>query len=325
MSTLQEAFAGAAARLVPALGLEAESARIEARSLLSHALGRDRSWLAAHGRDPLPLADEVAFEALLARRLAGEPVAYLTGRREFYGLNFGITPAVLIPRPETELLVDLALERLPADEPRRVLDLGTGSGCAAIAIAAQRPLARVTAVDASEAALDVARTNAQRLLGERVGNPPPPPILKGGSRGGSADSTTPLSQRGAGGDLIQGAGRICFLHSDWFSALGDERFDLIVSNPPYVAEGDPHLGQGDLRFEPRSALAAGADGLDCIRRIVAEAPARLNAGGWLLFEHGWDQAPECRNLLAAAGLQDIGSFHDLAGIARVSGARRLTP
>jgi release factor glutamine methyltransferase len=306
------ALAAAAARLAPALGLEPESARIEARSLLAHALGRDRSWLAAHGRDALAAADAAAFEALLRRRLGGEPVAYITGRREFYGLDFDITPAVLIPRPETELLVDLALERLPPDEPRRVLDLGTGSGCAAIAIAAQRPRARVTAVDASEAALKVARENARHILGERTQNPP----------------FSPLCQRGAGGDFhappFAGPGAITFLLGDWFAALGDERFDLIVSNPPYVAEGDPHLCEGDLRFEPRSALAAGADGLDCIRRIVAAAPARLNEGGWLLFEHGYDQAERCRNLLRAAGLQGIGSFRDLAGIERVSGALRLT-
>ncbi|HET9700228.1 MAG TPA: peptide chain release factor N(5)-glutamine methyltransferase, partial [Burkholderiales bacterium] len=290
LSAVHEVLAAAAARLAPALGLEAESARIEARSLLSYLLGRDRSWLAAHGRDPLPPADEAAFEALLARRRAGEPVAYITGWREFYGLDFQVTPAVLIPRPETELLVDLALERLPAHELRRVLDLGTGSGCVAIAIAAHRPLAEVTAVDASEAALAVARENASRLL--------------------------PQSRRDAA---------ISFQRSDWFSALKHERFDLIVSNPPYVAEGDPHLEQGDLPFEPRSALAAGADGLDGIRHIVSEAPAHLDAGGWLLFEHGYDQAAACRNLLRVAGLQETGSFRDLAGIERVSGARRLTP
>jgi release factor glutamine methyltransferase len=244
-------------------------------------------------------------------------VAYLTGSREFYGLDFKVTPAVLIPRPETETLVEAALERLPADAPSRVLDLGAGSGCVAIAIACRRPKARVTAVDASEAALALARENAQRLLGRCVGNPPYPPLGKGGGNSEGAAGAPPFEKGGLGG--------ICFVLSDWFSALGDERFDLVVANPPYVAEGDPHLGQGDLRFEPRSALAAGADGLDCIRRIVGDAPAHLAEAGWLLFEHGYDQARACRNLLQAAGLQDIGSFRDLAGIERVSGARRLTP
>ncbi|HEX6829243.1 MAG TPA: HemK/PrmC family methyltransferase, partial [Burkholderiales bacterium] len=162
---MDQTLAGAAARLLPALGLNAESARVEARSLLAHALGRDRNWLAVHARDPLPDADATGFEALLRRRLAGEPVAYITGRREFFGLEFAVTPAVLIPRPETELLVELALERIPPDAPCRVLDLGAGSGCVAIAIAGHRPRAQVTAVDTSESALAVARENARRLLG----------------------------------------------------------------------------------------------------------------------------------------------------------------
>jgi release factor glutamine methyltransferase len=316
LSSIGEVLGAAAARLASALRLGAESARIEARSLLAHALERDRTWLAIHGREPLADADRARFEALLARRLAGEPVAYITGRREFFGLDFKVTPAVLIPRPETETLVEAALERIPAAAPCRVLDLGAGSGCVAIAIAAQRPLARVTAVDSSEAALAVARENARRLLGTTKENSPHPPFEKGGRAGGSIVVTTPLSQRGAGG--------ISFLHSDWFSALEGERYDAIVANPPYVAEGDPHLAQGDPRFEPRAALAAGADGLDCIRRIVAEAPGHLNEAGWLLFEHGYDQAQACRNLLRAAGLQDMVSLRDLSGMERVSGARRLT-
>jgi len=316
LTSIERALADVAARLVPTHGLDAESARIEARSLLAHALGRDRTWLAAHGRDPLPDAGKARFNTLVARRLAGEPVAYLTGRREFYGLEFTVAPAVMIPRPETEVLVEQALERIPVDAPCRVLDLGTGSGAVAIAIKAHRPLAEVTATDASAEALAVARENARLLLGVAppCGNPPFSPLFQ---RGVGNDSSTPLSERGAGG--------ICFLLSDWFSALARERFHLIVSNPPYVAEGDPHLAQGDLRFEPRHALAAGADGLDCIRRIVGDGPAHLMDGGWLLFEHGYDQAETCRNLLRAAGLQDIGSYRDLSGIERVSGARRLTP
>ncbi|HSD61703.1 MAG TPA: HemK/PrmC family methyltransferase [Burkholderiales bacterium] len=309
MTSIELVLADAAARLATALGLEPESARIEARSLLAHALDRDRNWLALHARDPLSEAGAAAFEALLARRLAGEPVAYLTGRREFFGLDFKITPAVLIPRPETELLVEQALERLPADAPSRVLDLGAGSGCVAITLARHRPRAKVTAVDTSEAALAVARDNARRLLG-------------GGSPTHGVGVPSPLMGEGQG-EGEESSFRLVL--SDWFSALGDAKYVLVVSNPPYVAEGDPHLAQGDLRFEPRHALAAGADGLDCIRRIVRDAPAHLAEGGWLLFEHGYDQAEDCRNLLRGAGLQDIRSFRDLSGIERVSGARRLTP
>lgn len=283
---LERVLADAAARLVPALGLEPHTARIESRSLLGHALGRDRTWLAAHGRDALGEAEGARFEALLARRLAGEPVAYLTGRREFFGLEFIVTPAVLIPRPETEILVEAALARLSPDASPRVLDLGTGSACVAVALARHRPRAEVTGVDASEASLAVARENGNRILGP---------------------------------------GRLRLLAGDWFAPVAGERFDLVIANPPYVAEGDPHLSRGDLRFEPRPALVAGADGLDCIRRIIGAAPAHLAPGGWLLLEHGYDQADICRNLLRAAGLQEVISVRDLSDIERVSGARRLTP
>jgi release factor glutamine methyltransferase len=263
--------------------LDAAQQRIaapDARALLGHALARDAAWLIAHAGAALDRAQRERFEALIARRAAGEPVAYLTGEREFYSLAFKVTPAVLIPRPETELLVERALEHLPENAPRRVLDLATGSGCVAVAIARHRPLARLTAADVSSAALGVARDNALR-------------------HGASIE----------------------FVESDWFAALGGRRFDLIVANPPYVAAGDPHLAQGDLRFEPRAALVAGASGLECIGPLVAQAHARLLPGGWLLFEHGHDQAARARALLERVGYADVASWRDLAGIERVSGGR----
>lgn len=254
--------------------------RLEARVLLRHVLRCDEAFLIAHGDDELTVAQSADFGRLIARRAAGEPVAYLTGSREFYGREFAVTPAVLIPRPDTELLIELALQRLPANGGQ-VLDLGTGSGCIGVTIAAERPQARVTLVDASADALDIARLNAHR----------------------HAAANTNL------------------MLSDWYAALADEQYDLIVSNPPYIAVGDAHLQQGDLRFEPRAALAAGTDGLDDIRRIVAEAPSHLVAGGWLLCEHGHDQADTCTALLQQAGFVDVFFARDLAGIRRVSGGR----
>lgn len=254
--------------------------RLEARVLLRHVLRCDEAFLIAHGDDELSAAQSADFGRFIARRAAGEPVAYLTGSREFYGREFAVTPAVLIPRPDTELLIELALQRLPANGGQ-VLDLGTGSGCIGVTIAAERPQARVTLVDASADALDIARLNAHR----------------------HAAANTNL------------------MLSDWYAALADEQYDLIVSNPPYIAAGDAHLQQGDLRFEPHAALAAGADGLADIRRIVAEAPSHLVAGGWLLCEHGHDQADDCTALLQQAGFVDVFSARDLAGIRRVSGGR----
>lgn len=274
---------------------------VDARALLRHVLGVDDARLIAHPGQALTSAQRARFSALVARRRAGEPVAYITGLREFFSLEFKVTPAVLIPRPETELLVEFALERIGPDEVCRVLDLGTGSGCVAVCIAKHRPLAQVVAVDSSAAALAVARDNAQRLLG------------------GFSETPSPL--RGKGGD----GGDLRFVQSDWFSALAGQRFDLIVSNPPYVAAGDPHLAQSDLRFEPAAALAAGADGLDCIRLIVAAAPKYLSDGGWLAFEHGYDQSQRCRELLAGAGFTQIFSRRDLAGIERVSGGQWKAP
>ena len=254
---------------------------VDARALLGHALQRDAAWLIAHGDDVLETGRRHAFDALVARRAAGEPVAYLTGQREFYGLAFRVTPAVLIPRPETELLVDLMLERLPVGIEAGVLDLGTGSGCAAIAVAIHRPRARVVAVDMSRAALALAQENA----------------------------------------AAHGVVNIEFRLSDWFSRLDGASFDLIAANPPYVAVGDPHLAQGDLRHEPAAALTAGEDGLASLRGIAETAPAHLDSGGWLLFEHGHDQAMRCRELLSQAGFAEVFSRADIAGIERVSGGR----
>jgi len=222
------------------------------------------------------------FDGLLQRRLRGEPVAYIIGRREFFGLDYGLTPDVLIPRPDTETLVEAALQRIPASQSCLVLDLGTGSGAIAIAIAVHRPLAKVTAVDHSGAALEVARGNVERLS----------------------------------------ASNVRLLRSDWFNALEGEVFDAIVSNPPYIAATDPHLSQGDLRFEPSGALVSGKDGLDDIRAIVAQVPAHLAPGGWLLLEHGYDQAERVAALLEDAGFKDVDHAADLAGIERVTLGRK---
>lgn len=253
--------------------------RLEAQMLLLHVLGQPthaRAWLLAHDTDALPADAAARLGALAERRLAGEPIAYLTGRKAFHGLELHVDARVLDPRADTEALVDWALELLPAAAPSRVLDLGTGSGAIALVIARQRPAARVTAVDASADALAVVAANVQRL-------------------------GLPVALR----------------HGHWFGAVAGEVFDLIVSNPPYIAEGDAHLPA--LAHEPRQALVSGADGLADIRRIVAAAPAHLAPGGWLLLEHGWDQAAAVRALLGDAGFADIRSRRDLAGIERCSG------
>jgi release factor glutamine methyltransferase len=259
-------------------------ARREAQLLLGHALGVSRAWLLAHGDEAADPTAAAVFRELVQRRRVGEPVAYLVGRREFYGLDFRITPDVLIPRADTETLIDIALEKLTQGTRHDVLDLGTGSGCVAIAIAHARSAVRVTAVDISAAALNVARDNAVAI----------------------------------GVDVE-------FVQATWFEALGGRRFDLIVANPPYVAMDDPHLQQGDLRFEPATALASGKDGLTDIRIIVAGAPAFLRGEGWLLIEHGFDQADVCRDLLRNAGFGQIISRADIAGLPRVAGGRLLTP
>jgi release factor glutamine methyltransferase len=254
----------------------------ESDGLLAHVLGVDRSWLIAHADDAVAADVAVEFRRLIARRAAGEPIAYLTGRCGFWTLDLEVTPATLIPRADTEVLVEQALGRLPVDCACTVADLGTGSGAVALAIASERPHACVVATDASETALAVARGNAGRL----------------------------------------GLQRVTFLHGDWLAPVAAATFDLIVSNPPYVAAGDAHLGQGDLRFEPSTALAAGVDGLDAIRTIVRDARKRLVAGGCLLLEHGWDQGERVRALLEAGGYAEVFTARDLEARERVSGGRR---
>ena len=259
-----------------ALGL----ARVDAQLLLLHALGRPdagRAWLLAHDTDTLTADVQARFGTLCQRRAAGEPVAYLTGHKEFYGLSLQVDARVLDPRPDTETLVDWALEVAAPLSAPRLLDLGTGSGAIALALQHQRPDAQVLAVDASQDALAVAQANAQRL-----------------------------------GLAVQ------FAHGSWLDGVQGP-FDAIVSNPPYIAATDPHLAA--LRHEPLQALASGADGLDDIRRIVVQAPAHLRPGGWLLLEHGWDQASAVHALLAAAGLKQVQSSKDLAGIGRCSGGQ----
>lgn len=252
---------------------------LENRILLCHALRLTRVQLITQSERQLSAAEAETLAALLARRLRGEPIAYIVGQREFYGLDLRVSPDVLIPRPDTELLVELALERLP--QGGSALDMGTGSGAIAVAIAHTRPDAQVTALDASPAALAIARENA---------------------------STHQV--------------RVRLLESDWYGALdADQAFDLIVSNPPYIVAGDIHLSQGDLRFEPVDALTDHADGLSDLRTIIEGAPAHLKAGGWLLMEHGYDQAAAVRALLTGGGWREVQSWRDLASIERVSGAR----
>ncbi len=251
--------------------------RLEAELMLAHMLGVNRAWFFAHADDALDAVMAGRFDDLVKRRVAGEPVAYITGTRDFWSMTLEVTPATLIPRPETERLVELALERLP--QGASVVDLGTGSGAIALALAKERPDLSVTALDASSAALEVARRNAERL----------------------------------------GLSRVRFLAGDWFAPLAGERFDLIVSNPPYIEADDPHLGQGDLRFEPNSALASGNDGLDDIRSIASGAAGHLHSGGWLLVEHGWNQGEDVRTVLASHGLHDVFTEQDLENRDRVSG------
>lgn len=251
---------------------------IDADILLSHVLDRPRSWLYAHADAVLPPQVAERFDALVARRSHGEPVAYLTGRRGFHDLELMITADTLIPRPETEVLVELALERLRPRAAARAIDLGTGSGAVGLAIARARPEVEVLATDRSAAALAVARANAATL----------------------------------------GIANISFHEGDWYAALDPQRFELIVSNPPYIAGDDPHLGEGDLRFEPRGALTPGGDGLDAIRWIIAGAPGYLQPGGWLLLEHGHDQGAAVRALLSAAGFVEVATEQDLEHRDRVS-------
>jgi release factor glutamine methyltransferase len=259
--------------------------RVDARVLCAHLLAVDRAWIAANPMHVLTESQDARLDALVAQRAMGHPVAYLLGRREFYGRDFEVGPDVLIPRPETETLVEAALDLLrrprAGGDPPAILDLGTGSGAIAVTLACERPDARIVATDASAAALALARANARRNGCE---------------------------------------GRIEFIRGSWYDAVPGKRFDLVVANPPYVAAGDAHLGRGDLRFEPPGALTDGSvDGLASIRAIVAGAPAHLVAGGALLFEHGYDQAEAAAALLVRAGFTRLVSRPDIAGIPRVAG------
>ena len=302
-----------------AQNIDTETAKLEAQLLLQHALNVNRAWLIAHQDENLPPSIEAAYRAMLQRRLNGEPIAYILGCREFYGLNLKVSPDTLIPRADTETLVEAAMAKIalsltpsPQPSPTRgegvhvadlspsplcgrgvgergengeklsILDLGTGAGAIALAIAKHRPQVHVTALDASQAALDIAIENAKNL---EIAN-------------------------------------VKFILSDWFSALkqqnNTQKFDVIVSNPPYIETDDTHLKQGDLRFEPLSALASGADGLDAIRTIITQAPQHLNPHGYLMLEHGYNQADKVAALLKQAGFSEISHAKDLAGINRVT-------
>jgi release factor glutamine methyltransferase len=254
----------------------AAEASVEAQILLMHVLDVNRAWLLAHATDAVTDQQAMNFNQLVKRRTQGEPVAYILGYREFYGLKLKVTPATLIPRPDTETLVEAALHKI--SKPMQILDLGTGTGAIALAIAQHASQSHVTAVDASEAALTVAHENMHSL---QLNN-------------------------------------LTLLQSDWFSQLGQQAFDLIVSNPPYIESADQHLSQGDLRFEPLSALAAGEDGLADIRQIIAKAPSHLNNSGWLMLEHGYNQADAVQQLYQAAGFLNIQTLHDLGDNPRVT-------
>ena len=254
---------------------------LDAQVLLAHVLGRDRTWLAAHAGDSVPGAEAQTFIALAKRRRDGEPVAYLTGIREFWGLPLAVSPAVLIPRPETETVVEIALARLPVDRDVAVLDLGTGSGAIALALAHERPRARIVATDASASAIALARTNAQRL----------------------------------------NLANVEFIEADWYNGVPTTTFDLIASNPPYVESDDAHLGEGDVRFEPRPALTPEGGGLSALRIIIGGARAFLASAGTLVVEHGYSQSESVRALFADAGFSGIVAVRDLAGIPRVVAGR----
>lgn len=277
--TLQDWLRRAAQRL-SATG--SESPRLDAQILLGHILNQPRSYLYAHSEDLLTGSQQQQAETLLQQRLEGRPVAHLLGRREFWSQELEVSPDTLIPRPETEITLELALEKIPPEADWALLDLGTGSGALALMLARERPGCRVTATDMSAAALAVARRNRKRL----------------------------------------GVSNLELLEGDWFAPVAGRRFRLIVSNPPYVAETDPHLQTGEVRFEPRGALAAGPAGLDDLQRLIAAAPAHLEPGGWLALEHGFDQADAVASLLKEKGFVDINCRPDLSGQPRASAGRR---
>lgn len=277
MNSVREVLRVAAARLHSA---GSPSPRVDAEYLLQHVLKKNLFWLRAHDEVRLTPHEDHVFEEALRRRAQGEPVAYITGSRGFWSLELMVNASTLIPRPETEMLVEFALEKLALEQSARVLDLGTGSGAIALAVKTERPVAQVTAVDASQLALDVAAANADHLKLE-----------------------------------------VELLQSDWFSALRERRFDLVLANPPYINANDAHVGQGDLRFEPLSALVSAGDGLQDIRRIVSAAPLHLLPGGWLALEHGYDQGEAVRQILASQGFVEIVTRVDLGGQERISVGR----
>ncbi|TDQ38978.1 peptide chain release factor N(5)-glutamine methyltransferase [Thiopseudomonas denitrificans] len=258
--------------------LDSPSAKLDVELLLADVLGQSRSYLYTWPGKEVTAQQLTTFNTQFARRLAGEPVAYLLGRQGFWTLDLQVSPNTLIPRPETELLVETTLQLGSAGSSLRVLDLGTGTGAIALALASERPRWQVTGVDRVPEAVQLARHNA----------------------------------------LGCGLGGVRFLDSDWFAALNGEHFDLIISNPPYIALDDPHLEQGDVRFEPMSALVSGRDGLDDIRRILADAGQHLHESGWLLLEHGWQQAAAVRDLMRHAGFTGVRSVCDLAGHERIT-------
>ncbi|WP_416224062.1 peptide chain release factor N(5)-glutamine methyltransferase [Thiohalophilus sp.] len=280
MSLTVSELLGAAHRRLQAVS---DSARLDSELLLAHVLQQSRTWLHTWPEKPVDEAQQQTFEHLLQRRLAGEPIAHILGEQDFWSLRLTVSSATLIPRPDTERLVELALERIPAEADWTIADLGTGSGAIALALATERPRCHVIATEQSTEALDVARVNAAR---HRLNN-------------------------------------VQFIHGDWLADLPTaQRFEMIVSNPPYICEADPHLSRGDVRFEPRGALAAGADGLAAIRQIIRQSTARLMPGGWLLLEHGYDQDEAVQRLLRDTGYGEVADFIDFGGNPRVAVGQR---
>lgn len=277
-STISQLLLAAQQQLTPAY----PSARLEAEILLSHTLGRPRTWLRAWPEHILSAKAIDLFNSLVEQRLNGTPIAYLTGQKEFWSLNLEVSPDTLIPRPETELLVELALARIPPDAHFDILDLGTGSGAIALALAAERKHCRIIATDISTHALQIAHRNAQK---HQLSN-------------------------------------ITFIESSWFEKLGDCRFDIIVANPPYLADDDPHRHEGDLRFEPKTALVGGATGMEALETIAIQSLKYLRANGWILFEHGYNQGQLCIALLQRLGYINIENQEDLAQKARVTLGKR---